>query len=81
MDSLLNQRQAAKILGLSKRTLERHRQAGMGPRYAELGRLVRYRECDLAEWVQDSLRTSTSQSLGTAGQKPTNPRRSAIERH
>lgn len=72
MDKLLNQKQAAAILGLSERTLERHRLAGTGPRYARLGRLVRYRECDLIEWVQDSLRTSTSQSSSAAAaQRPT----------
>ena len=60
MDCLLNQKQAARVLGLSARTLERHRLAGTGPRYARLGRLIRYRESDLAEWVHVSLRKSTS---------------------
>jgi predicted DNA-binding transcriptional regulator AlpA len=61
MDSLLNQKQAAKILGLSVRTLERHRVAGTGPRWARLGRMVRYRQCDLTEWVESNLRSSTSE--------------------
>jgi predicted DNA-binding transcriptional regulator AlpA len=61
MDPLLSQKQAARIVGLSVRTLERHRLAGTGPRYARLGRLIRYQESDLAEWVRNSLRTSTSQ--------------------
>jgi predicted DNA-binding transcriptional regulator AlpA len=60
MDSLLNQKQAAGILGISVRTLERHRVAGTGPRFSRLGRLVRYRERDLDDWVGRSLRTSTS---------------------
>src|SRR6516162_4403159 len=63
VDQLLNQKQAARILDISVRSLERHRVAGTGPRYARLGRLIRYRECDLAEWVHDSLRTSTSHPL------------------
>jgi predicted DNA-binding transcriptional regulator AlpA len=66
MDPLLSQKQAARIVGLSVRTLERHRLAGTGPRYARLGRLIRYRECDLAEWVHASLRTSTSQPAARA---------------
>jgi predicted DNA-binding transcriptional regulator AlpA len=66
MDALLSQKQAARIVGISVRTLERHRLAGTGPRYARLGRLIRYRECDLAEWVHDSLRTSTSTSRPAA---------------
>jgi predicted DNA-binding transcriptional regulator AlpA len=61
VDPLLSSKQAARTVGLSVRTLERHRLAGTGPRYALLGRLIRYRECDLAEWVRDSLRSSTSQ--------------------
>ena len=64
MDFLIDQKQAARILGLSVRTLERHRIAGTGPRFARLGRLIRYRQNDLIEWVDGSLRTSTSQ-LGT----------------
>jgi predicted DNA-binding transcriptional regulator AlpA len=60
MDFLLTQKDAARILGLSVRTLERHRLAGTGPRYARLGHLIRYRECDLAEWVRGSICTSTS---------------------
>ena len=61
MDSLLNQRQAAALLGLSVRTLERHRVAGTGPRFTRLGRLVRYRPQDLADWVESGLRFSTSE--------------------
>jgi hypothetical protein len=48
-------------LGLSVRTLERHRLAGTGPRYVRLGRLVRYRPQDLAEFVDRNLRGSTSE--------------------
>ena len=62
MDSLLSQKQAARILGLSVRTLERHRLAGTGPGYARLGRLIRYRQNDLIEWVDDNLRNSTSET-------------------
>ena len=61
MDSLLNQQQAAQLLGLSVRTLERHRVAGTGPRFTRLGRLVRYRRCDLVDWVDSNLRSSTSE--------------------
>jgi predicted DNA-binding transcriptional regulator AlpA len=58
VDRLLDQRAAAEI---SVRTLERHRVAGTGPRFSRLGRLVRYRERDLDDWVSRSLRTSTSE--------------------
>jgi predicted DNA-binding transcriptional regulator AlpA len=61
MDNLFDQKQAAHFLGLSVRTLERHRVAGTGPRYARLGRLIRYRENDLKEWVDRNTRGSTSE--------------------
>jgi predicted DNA-binding transcriptional regulator AlpA len=77
MDPLLSQKQAARIVGLSVRTLERHRLAGTGPRYARLGRLIRYQESDLAEWVRNSLRASTSQhgapAAGRANTSDANP--------
>ncbi len=63
MDSLLSQKHAARILCLSVRTLERHRVAGTGPRYARLGRIIRYRQNDLMEWVDQNLRNSTSEDL------------------
>jgi predicted DNA-binding transcriptional regulator AlpA len=62
MDSLLTQKDAARILGLSVRTLERHRLAGTGPRFARFGRLIRYRQNDLIEWVDGNLRNSTSET-------------------
>jgi predicted DNA-binding transcriptional regulator AlpA len=55
MEQLFNQRQAAHLLRLSVRTLERHRVAGTGPRFVRLGRLVRYRAVDLADWVDGGL--------------------------
>jgi excisionase family DNA binding protein len=70
-DSLLSQKQAARMLGLSVRTLERHRIAGTGPRFARLGRLVRYRQNDLDQWVESNLRNSTSELSGTAVRQPT----------
>jgi predicted DNA-binding transcriptional regulator AlpA len=65
MDRLLDQRKAAEILGVSVRTLERHRITGTGPQFCRLGRLVRYRECDVEEWVSRSLRTSTSDAANS----------------
>ena len=61
MDFLLDPKRAARILGLSVRTLERHRVAGTGPRFARLGRLIRYREQDLSDWIEGGLRVSTSE--------------------
>jgi hypothetical protein len=41
---LLTQSEAARVLGLSERTLERLRLQGGGPLYVKAGRAVRYRE-------------------------------------
>ena len=62
MQALLTQREAARALRLSERTLERLRVAGYGPRFVRAGRLVRYREGDLEAWVASRLVTSTSQT-------------------
>ena len=53
MEVLLDQKEAAKRLGLSVKTLERWRWASRGPRFIKLsGRAVRYRPEDLSEWVE-----------------------------
>ena len=61
MEALFDQKRAARILGLSVRTLERHRLAGTGPRYARLGQLIRYRQSNLEEWINHNCRNSTSE--------------------
>jgi excisionase family DNA binding protein len=60
-DALLTSREAAALLRLSERTLERHRTAGTGPRFYALGRCIRYRRDDLTAWVEASVRQSTSE--------------------
>jgi len=61
MEKILTQVEAAQILGVSERTLERHRTAGTGPRFTRLGRLIRYREQDLIDFVELNLCASTSE--------------------
>jgi excisionase family DNA binding protein len=63
MIRLLTQRQAAILLCLSERTLERMRLQGNGPQYAKVGRSVRYRECDVEAWVSARVIGSTSQEV------------------
>jgi predicted DNA-binding transcriptional regulator AlpA len=62
MERILNQKEVAKLLGVSTRTLERHRIAGTGPRYILLGKLVRYQQSDLVDFVKRNLRQSTSEA-------------------
>jgi hypothetical protein len=62
LDELLTSREAAALLRLSERTLERHRTAGTGPRFYVLGRAIRYGRRDLLSWIERSGRQSTSES-------------------
>ena len=51
---------AAKFLGLSGRTLEKHRTFGTGPQYFKLGGRVVYRIEDLLAWTKLGCKASTS---------------------
>jgi hypothetical protein len=57
--------EAARFLGLSGRTLEKHRTFGTGPVYRKIGGRVVYRIEDLQRWADQGLRRSTSDP-GTA---------------
>jgi predicted DNA-binding transcriptional regulator AlpA len=60
MTNLLSQREAATLLGLSHRTLERYRCTGFGPAYRKLGRRVLYAASDIEAWAASCVRNSTS---------------------
>lgn len=61
---MLTTSEAAQIVRLSPRTLERLRVSGEGPRYVKAGpgkrAKVLYRECDLAAWLEQFSFASTS---------------------
>lgn len=52
--------EAANILNLSRRTLEKMRVQGRGPVYRKLGSRVVYTMEDLTAWADANLRRSTS---------------------
>jgi excisionase family DNA binding protein len=52
--------EAAKLLKLSTPTLARFRTTGEGPGFIKMGGAVRYRDSDLAEWMNRLARRSTS---------------------
>ena len=52
--------EAARFLGLSDRTLEKHRTFGTGPVYRKLGGRIVYALQDLQAWADRGLRQSTS---------------------
>jgi predicted DNA-binding transcriptional regulator AlpA len=56
----LRTQEAARFLGLSERTLEKHRTYGTGPTYRKLGGRVVYAIEDLQSWADRGLVTSTS---------------------
>ena len=64
MIDLMNTREAAAYLRLGKPTIERFRITGEGPSYLKLGRVVRYRRCDLDAWLESQLIQSTSERGG-----------------
>ena len=58
--------EAARFVGLSIRTLEKHRIYGTGPRYSKLGGRVVYRLDELQAWVERGAKASTSDpGIGT----------------
>ncbi len=67
---LLTTQQAAKITGLSEAWFERKRWEGGGPPYVKFDRAVRYKESDLAAWIDAHTQQSTSSdSAGMPGLK------------
>ncbi len=56
--------EAAQRIGLRPGTLANMRWRGDGPRYIKVGGRVRYRLVDLAVWLEDQIRESTSDGGG-----------------
>lgn len=57
----LRTNEAAHWLGLSGRTLEKHRTYGTGPAYKKIGGRVVYALTDLQAWADRGSRTSTTE--------------------
>lgn len=53
--------EAAHQLGLSGRTLEKHRTYGTGPTYRKIGGRVVYAVADLQAWAERGARVSTTE--------------------
>ena len=61
VESLLTERQASALLGVTIRCLQAWRYRGGGPRFIKISnRCVRYRPSDLQQFIEDRVRTSTS---------------------
>jgi len=75
MESLVDAKAAASMLGVSPRTLEHWRREGTGPRFVAISpRCVRYRTTDLAAFVNDrSVGPPTSPPGEALGPSATGP--------
>jgi predicted DNA-binding transcriptional regulator AlpA len=60
LDQLLTTKQAATVTGLSVAWFERKRWEGGGPPFVKFDRAVRYRESDLAAWIEAHTQKSNS---------------------
>lgn len=61
---LLRTVEAARLLGISMRTLEKHRTYGTGPVYHKIGGTVVYALNDLQQWSSQGTRRSTTETTG-----------------
>ena len=57
---LINEHEAARLLGLSVKTLRRWRWAGRPPSFFKIGAAVRYDPAELAAFIEAGRRSSTS---------------------
>ena len=62
-ETLLTEKGAADFLDLTPRCLQAWRSRGGGPRFVKISsRCIRYRRCDLLDWVQERLCSEISET-------------------
>ena len=71
--------EAARLIGLSARTLEKYRCYGGGPVYLKIGGRVVYRQADLEAWAQPTARTSTHSAADATQLADHAPSASSVE--
>lgn len=62
----IDERETARILGISVRTLQTWRVTGGGPPFVKVGAAVRYNPDRLADWLAARTVGSTAQAVGVA---------------
>lgn len=63
LETLLPEKHAAKLMGVSPRTLRNWRVIGGGPQYVKVSaRCIRYRRADILAWIESRERRHTSQA-------------------
>ena len=61
LEQLYNEKETAKLLSMSVKTLQRYRYTGGGPIYIKLGKSVRYKESDIEKYVSERTRYITTE--------------------
>ena len=65
MSNLINEIEAAKILNLSRRTLQTMRQEGTGPAFIKLSeRRLAYEKSEIERWISARRVTCTKENVG-----------------
>ncbi len=59
VEKLLSTEEAAHFLNCQPQTLNRWRYERKGPTYVKVGRLVRYSESQLKEWISENVHANT----------------------
>ena len=59
--TLVDNKQAADILGVNYLTLQNWRSTGKSPRYVKVNRCIRYRVSDLKAWLEAQTRNHTGE--------------------
>lgn len=67
---LLDEDQAARCLEQQRKTLESWRRQGRGPRFAKLGRVIRYRLADILDYVEQSTFDTQRAAMTRRGRHP-----------
>lgn len=68
-DGVLYERDAARLLSVSMRTLQAWRSRRCGPPFVRLGRAVRYPRAQLIEWIQSKIDRSEKISVHHASRE------------
>ena len=63
INGLMTEVEAASLLGMSRRTLQKWRLKGGGPEYLKIGKNVRYAKDYLYGWLEGCRRRSTSEMV------------------
>ncbi len=62
MSNIKSLKDTAAALGVSESTLNKWRVSGFGPAFVKMGSRVYYREQDIAAFIDQNVRTSTSEA-------------------